>query len=377
MSGPERPRILLVSRGPYRLPLDPGLERRFAALSAVADWRQLAHGSGSGDPRFVLTGRFPVRRLDGIAHHLLLPLRVARLLQASDTEAVLVQGGPETALVLAGRALARSRAAVVCEVHGDWRAPARLYGSPARRLVAPLGDALSRLALRRADAVRTVTPYTTRLVRAAGVEPAAEFPAYMDLATFEQHPPAPLPVRPTAVYVGSLERTKGVDVLLAAWEEVVRRVPGARLHVVGRGTLGAAVAAARSRGLDLAWDEELDAPGVAAAMDAATCLVLPSLSEGMGRVAVEAFCRGRAVVGSDVGGIPDVVTDGVDGLLVAPGDVRALADALARVLGEDGLAARLGAGAAAASAHWRTGPDGWAARMRALVDEAVARRSGP
>ena len=62
----------------------------------------------------------------------------------------------------------------------------------------------------------------------------------------------------------------------------------------------------------------------------------------MGRVVVEAFCRGRAVVGTDAGGIPDLVADGVSGLLVPVGDAEALAAALVRVLVDRGLAERLG-----------------------------------
>jgi glycosyltransferase involved in cell wall biosynthesis len=57
-------------------------------------------------------------------------------------------------------------------------------------------------------------------------------------------------------------------------------------------------------------------------------LVLPSLNEGMGRVLVEAMIAGRPVVASRTGGIPDLIRDGVDGLLVPPGDASALADAI-------------------------------------------------
>ena len=74
-------------------------------------------------------------------------------------------------------------------------------------------------------------------------------------------------------------------------------------------------------------------------------LVLPSRSEGMGRVLVEAFCRGRAVIGTRAGSIPDLVEDGVSGVLVPPDDANALADAIARVLADRSLPERLGAGA--------------------------------
>ena len=102
-------------------------------------------------------------------------------------------------------------------------------------------------------------------------------------------------------------------------------------------------------------------------MDEAWILVLPSRSEGMGRVLVEAFCRGRGVIGTRAGSIPDLVSDNVSGILVAPDDPEALAEGLVRVLSDRGLASRLGEGAHAAAAPWLQTPDEYAQRMRELV----------
>jgi hypothetical protein len=110
---------------------------------------------------------------------------------------------------------------------------------------------------------------------------------------------------------------------------------------------------------------------VAVALDEAWCLVLPSRSEGMGRVLVEAFLRGRGVVGTRVGSIPDLVRDGESGILVPQDDPAALAGALERVLGDRALAERLGAGARAAAQPWRQTPEEWAARTRALVERVL------
>jgi glycosyltransferase involved in cell wall biosynthesis len=76
-------------------------------------------------------------------------------------------------------------------------------------------------------------------------------------------------------------------------------------------------------------------------------------------------------VASRVGGIPDLVEDGRNGLLVAPGDLDALADAIVRVLGERELAERLGAGAAASAATWTISPEEFAARLRMLVERVT------
>jgi glycosyltransferase involved in cell wall biosynthesis len=371
----SKPRVLLVGRARLRFPLDEGLERRYEALSGELDWRQLgtrAGGSAAGE-RFSLSRPFPVGALDGAVHHLRLPWRIARELRAFQPDAVIVQGAQETAFALLGRRLVRSHAAVVLDLHGDWRAPTRLYGSPARRLLDPVSDRLARHALRNADAVRTITAYTSGLVRAEGVEPTAEFPAYMDLSAFTVTPPAPLPKRPRAVFVGVLERYKAFDVLCAAWRRVASEVSDAVLHVVGDGTL-----APLASGLveefpgRVEWSRALTADEVVRALDAATLLVLPSRSEGMGRVVVEAACRGRAVVGSRVGGIPDVVVDGETGVLVAPGDPAALAAALSRVLIDHGLAERLGAEGRIRVEPWLVSPEEYARRLRDLVEKAIA-----
>lgn len=352
-----KPRLLFVGRTRFRFPLDETLQRRYEALSDKLEWRQMGTGRSS-DGRFALAGEIPF--VDGLAFYLALPFRVARELRGFRPDAVLVQGAQETALVLLARLLARSRAAVILDVHGDWKVPTRLYGSRFRRLLDPLADALARVGVRRADAIRTVSGYTTGLVREAGREPDAVFPAYMDLAPF-LGPVAPLPESPTALFVGVLERYKAVDVLAEAWRDVAARVPGATLRLVGSGTLAA------PEGPGIEWKPRLSTEEVAAALDGATLLVLPSRSEGMGRVIVEAFCRGRAVIGSRVGGIPDLVTDGETGLLVPPGDAGALADALVRVLSDRGLAERLGAGAHAAAAGWVATPEEFAARIDDLV----------
>ncbi len=362
----------MVGRTRYTLPLAPSLATKFDTLSEELDIRVLAaSGGGSGsDPRFRLVPRFPI--LDGPAFYGLLPLRVARELREFRPDAVLAQGAQEAALVDLGRKLARVKTRVVADIHGDPASPTRLYGSPSRRALAPLADALARYGLRHSDGVRTISAYTSGLVREAGVEPTATFAAFMDLEPFLEGEPRPLPERPVALFVGVLERYKAVDVLAEAWRRAAPRVPGATLHLVGRGAMREVPEAlvAELPG-QTRWTESLTTPEVARAMDEATVLVLPSRSEGLGRVVVEALCRGRGVVGSRVGGIPDIVEDGKTGILVSPGDPGALADALVRALSDGALAERLGAEAHQAVTPWLATPEEYARRLRDLV-EAVS-----
>jgi glycosyltransferase involved in cell wall biosynthesis len=360
-----KPRVLFVSRR-VQLPLSPSLQRKWDAVGHELEFRVLAGGDGH-DEHFHLARTLPA--LDGPAFFAALPMRIARELRDFQPHAVLAQGAHEAAAAVAGRKLARVDTAVIADMHGDWRAPTRLYGSRLRRALNPLADRVALTGLRNADGIRTITGYTTSLVRELGLEPADEFPAYMDFDSFLQTPTQPLPAQPQALFVGVLERYKNVDGLADAWRLAAPRAPGARLRLVGRGTLRAVVEQLlRDVPEQTSWDERLTQPEVSQALDDATALVLPSRSEGMGRVIVEAFCRARPVVAARVGGIPDLVEDGRNGLLVEPDDPQALADAILRVLSDRDLAERLSAGAHASAGFWTSSPEEFAARVRALVE---------
>jgi glycosyltransferase involved in cell wall biosynthesis len=120
-----------------------------------------------------------------------------------------------------------------------------------------------------------------------------------------------------------------------------------------------------------AWVERLSSPDVARALDESTFLVLPSRSEGMGRVVVEALARGRPVLGARVGGIRDLIEDGVNGVLVAPGDTEALAAALVELLSDRALVERLAGTARESARPWILSPAEFAERQAELVERVV------
>jgi glycosyltransferase involved in cell wall biosynthesis len=357
----------MVGRTRYRLPLSPSLRRKFDALAAEVDLRVLASGEG-GDETFELV---PERPADGARFWASLTPRIARELVRFRPDAVAAQSAYEAAATLAARATVGKRTPVLVDVHGDWRTSTRLYGSPLRQALSPVADRVALEALRRAEGVRTVSPYTTRLVREVGIEPTDVFPAFMDLEPF-MGPVRPLPERPQALFVGVLELYKNVDGLAEAWRLAAPRLPGATLRIVGSGTRTDVVERLLA---DLpeqtTWTNRLETAEVAVALDASTALVLPSRSEGMGRVVVEALCRGRPVVATRVGGIPDLVRGGENGLLVETGDTRALADALVRILGDREVSERLAARARESAEPWLATPEEYAAKLR----EAVLRLS--
>jgi len=372
-----KPRVLFVSRERFRLPLDGAQERKWEAVAAVVDHRVLAaapEGAPTGDDRFRLVGPARPRAIDGALFYSLLSWRVARELRRFAPDAALVQGVHEAVAFLVARRLAHSRTKLILDVQGDWHQATRLYGSPLRRLLNPLSDALAPVAVRGADAVRTVSTQTTGLVRSLGVSPAAVFPSYVDSEAFLDRPPTPLPPQPRAVFVGALERTKAFDTLAEAWRRGAPRVPDATLHVVGDGSMrDRAERLVSALPAQTRWSRRLTAAEVAVAMDDSWLVCLPSRSEGLPRVALEAACRGRAVVGGNRAGIPDVVADDRNGLLVDPDDPDELAGALVRILSDRAYAEQLGAAARRTGEEWSVSPAEYAAKVRALVDGVLAR----
>jgi glycosyltransferase involved in cell wall biosynthesis len=154
---------------------------------------------------------------------------------------------------------------------------------------------------------------------------------------------------------------------------VAPRFPDSTLSIVGQGSRRHVVERVV---VDLPGQVEhhprLEPPAVAAEMDAARALVLPSWPEGLGRVVLEAFARGRPVIGTDGGGIPDIVTDGVDGLLIPRADTAALADAMTRVLEDRELCERLGAAARETYGRWHQTPEDLVRNYADLVERTLA-----
>jgi glycosyltransferase involved in cell wall biosynthesis len=141
------------------------------------------------------------------------------------------------------------------------------------------------------------------------------------------------PDAPLVLYVGRIERDKGVLDLLDAFEWVRARAPSTRLVFVGHGSAEAEVrsrAAQHAEGAVRTMGQRPHAE-VAEWLGASDLVVFPSHEEGTPSIVLEALATGRPVVATRVGGIPDVLSDAC-GILVAPRDTRALAGAITAAL---------------------------------------------
>ncbi len=157
-------------------------------------------------------------------------------------------------------------------------------------------------------------------------------------------PDAPVDGRPRFVCVARQEPEKGVDVLVAAFGEVVAAYPEAVLALAGAGSqMEANKAAATAAGIRGRVEFMGVLSNPAPAIAAADAIVLPSRREGLPVVVLEAFALARPVIATRVGGTPDVVRDGDTGWLVPPEDPAGLARALLAAAADPAARAERGA----------------------------------
>ena len=152
---------------------------------------------------------------------------------------------------------------------------------------------------------------------------------------------------PTLLFVGDLIRAKGIHDLIRAFARIAPRFPQVKLVCAGGRPPAEMIALVAQLGLQ----SRIVCPGwlgperLGAALGRATVFALPSYAEGMPMALLEAMSWGLPVIATPVGGVPQVVTHEVNGLLVVAGDIDGIAAALMRLLGEPALRAALGAAA--------------------------------
>lgn len=164
-----------------------------------------------------------------------------------------------------------------------------------------------------------------------GIAPAAEL--------------APFPsTAPRLLCVGRLIPIKGHIVLLRAFAMARREVPGLELEIAGRGPLEPALRAlAKELGIADAVKFLGYVNPIQGAIERSAVVVVPSMGEGFGMVALEAMERARPVIAASIGGLGELVSHGETGLLVPPGEAEPFARAIIELASDLGRAEKMGA----------------------------------
>lgn len=223
------------------------------------------------------------------------------------------------------------------------------------------------------------------LALGARLETSQVIPYGVDPRHFRPEPMARSAVRaelglpaeaPLVLGLGRLVAKKGFGVLLDAWPALLRGLPDATLVIAGYGDLRADLerqAAELGITPHVRFPGQLDRARAAAYIAASDLFALPIVREGVDglpNTLLEAMGAGRPIVASRVAGVPDVITDGIHGLLVPERDADALAAAMLRLLRDPDLAARMGRAARARiedELTWRHAAERYEAILTAAV----------
>jgi glycosyltransferase involved in cell wall biosynthesis len=212
---------------------------------------------------------------------------------------------------------------------------------------------LRRGLLESADVVVCQSERARSALSAAGKPGSAQLevlPNWIDVAALAKVPAHPGIFRtgrgPVFVFVGWLESYKGVWELTRAFERLAGELPGAQLEFCGLGREYEALTKyVRAKGLEgrIRFHGWLGEEAKMRLLAESDIFVLPSHTEGMPNALLEAMAAGRPVIASRVGGIPEMVVDGVSGVLVEAGDVEGLTLAMLRLARSPELCREMGA----------------------------------
>jgi glycosyltransferase involved in cell wall biosynthesis len=220
---------------------------------------------------------------------------------------------------------------VIAQLQDEFLPPNRFLYAPLRRMVI---HALAKYICRHADVVRCLYQAAADHVMSLDVSPSrvVTIPSRCDTSLFS---PDRFPPRHKGssklLYVGSLVLRKGLHFLLVALSDIVRCFPATRLTIVGSGPQQAELEAmvhARKLEDHIEFLGRIPHDQVPLLMHEADLFVFPSLSEATPRVVMEAMAMTLPVVATRVGGIPEMIEDGVTGRLVQPGSAPELADTI-------------------------------------------------
>lgn len=271
--------------------------------------------------------------------------RTAQALAAFDPDVVQTHGYKPSAVAALLRTFQRPRWRWLAFFHGSTteNAKVRAYHWLDRQMMAR-ADAMAVMSLAHRESFARLGGRVRVLHNAAIPLPAAEQPAPVDVRAGFDVPPRP--GEAMLGVVGRLSSEKGVDIFLEACAQLLADGVPFRAAVVGDGPDREALLAQRARlglGGHVTFTGAVrDVAQVYAQID---CLVIPSRSEGLPNVLLEALRHDVPVVSTRVGAVPEVLTDPKAGVLVQPGDPRALARAVVQ-----GIALARDPGAAAARA---------------------------
>lgn len=230
---------------------------------------------------------------------------------------------------------------LIIESHGDFEQALFLQRKVyCKWLYKLIMNHAARIALHEADLLRAISDSTRKQLESwSSNKTIFQYPAWTDIDTFFEASQVQCDEeRKSILYAGVLTPLKGVDILMRAFHAIASDFTDYQLIIAGRAENWQYARSLKILADDLGLTNRVSFVGevsqqvLARLMRQAALLVLPSLTEGFGRVIIEAMAVGTPVIASSVGGVAEIIKDGENGLLFPTGNKMALSDRLRAAL---------------------------------------------
>jgi len=326
-------KVLYIGGTRYSQPLNPTQEKKMKALSEKLDLTFIGFNQENGNLHFFQYADFYLissKIINYVRQFYFLLFSFFKglfLIKKKSIKLVICQSPFEgISGVLIKKILKKTK--LIIEIHGEWDKAPVAYKRLNKKLKW-MSDYIGGWTIRNCDALRIISK---AMLDTLGIYKKKIFiyPAYTDIEMFLNTAENEI-VSHRFIYVGQLIRLKGIDTIIRAIGILKKK--GIRVEVlfVGQGEdINAFKKAINKAGLEsevmfIGFKNQKD---VAELIKTSIALLLPSITEGFPRVIIEAFACSRSVVGSKVGGIPELIEANRTGLLVEPGNTEDLADKL-------------------------------------------------
>ena len=350
-------KVCFLGSARYTRPLDQTAEKKFRAISSLGEVFVVGFSSDLQPLRFTehahfyLLPKLPLPILRYVELLVVGQLLILWLIFRHRIQVVIAQSPYEgfvAALAIKFAAWFGYKVGLAVEVHGDFEESLFLYRRIRFRALHRFVMKQAALySLAQADVLRAISNSTIEQVRRwAPQKTIISFPTWTDIDTFLRSGAHRGNDCANAIlFVGMVTPLKGIHYLINAFSFIADEFRESRLIIIGKEENVGYADQLRQQIKKLGLQNRVQCIGyqsqaeLAVWMATASVLVLPSKSEGLPRVIIEAMATGTPVIGSRVGGIPELIKDGVNGFLIAPGDEKSLAEKI-RLLLENRVAAR-------------------------------------
>ena len=320
--------ILFVGNARYTLPLNKTLEKKFIGLKELGNIFVIAFSNSNKKiirenvVNFYLMPLYKSEILKYIFYIWHIFLGTIKICFKNKIDIIIAQSPIEGFFIVGAKKILwflRKKPRLIIELHGDWESAPLLYNQARQNILYKyLLKIFNYFSFKNADALRTVSKTLASKIKIN--KPVYVFPTYTEIEPFLDANDN-LDKKNKIIFIGQLTYLKGVQYLIKSVAELKKQYSDINLTIIGDGDYKKDLQdLIKKKNLQdrCFFKGSVDQSEIINEMENSLVLVLPSLTEGLPRVIIEAMACGLPVIGTKVGGIPELIADNENGFLISP-----------------------------------------------------------